>query len=408
MKLRRIRISGYKALADVTLDVPRDLLILIGVNGAGKSSILQALSFVKYFAAGTPMQFFADRHWTPRQVRSQFMRSSTIRYDLAFETDRGEILWQFTWSLANGTLQRESVWYWDRNKIGPELALTYRDHSLSSPDSDLVNFSGLKLPGSMLSILDLKRLDKGIDALIPLREWSEGINSLELLNPTAMRQGDRGTPSNIGNKGERLSGFLAGLDAAQKSRIVERLTPFYPLREINTTRKRAGWVDMRISERYDMGEVSTSHISDGFLRLLALAAIPEFQDRTGVVLLDEVEDGIEPHILPDIIKCVAADSGMQIIMTSHSPLLVNFFETDEVTIAARGSNGSTVTAQIKDLNSVKSGSEYFGGGEIWAMMDSEIIKNEVLTSFDPDTVNQSELDTSVGVRNFLRQGVLSA
>lgn len=407
MKLRRIRISGYKALADVTIDIPRDLLVLIGVNGAGKSSILQALSFVRYFAAGTPNQFFADRHWTPRQVRSQFSRSASVRYDLAFATETGEILWQFTWSLASGILQRESVWYWDQRKIGPELVLTYRDHSLSSPDSDEVNFTGLKLPGSMLSILELKRLDRGVEALVPLKEWSEGINSLELLSPSAMRQGDRGAPVNIGNKGERLSGFLASLDANQKSRIVERLAPYYPLRDINTTRKRAGWVDMRIAERYEMGEVSTAHVSDGFLRLLALAAIPEFRDKTGVVLLDKVEDGIEPHILPDIIKSVSHDSGMQLIMTSHSPLLVNFFETDEVTLVARNTLGSTVTTKLQDLNTVRAGSEYFGGGEIWAMMDADTIKKEALSSHGPDVPVQTDLDSSVGARRFLRQGALS-
>ena len=407
MKLRRIRISGYKALADVTIDIPRDLLILIGVNGAGKSSILQALSFVRYFAAGTPAQFFNDRHWSPRQVRSQFGRSASLRYDLAFDTGAGEILWQFTWSLANGTLQKESVWYWDRNNIGPELVLTYRDHSLSSPDSDEVNFTGLKLPGSMLSILELKRLDRGNEALVPLKEWSEGINSLELLNPSAMRQGDRGSPVNIGNKGERLSGFLASLDASQKARIVERLAPFYPLRDINTTRKRAGWVDMRIAERYDMGEVSTAHISDGFLRLLALAAIPEFRDKTGVVLLDEVEDGIEPHILPEIIKSVSRDSGMQLIMTSHSPLLVNFFNTDEVTLVARNAEGATVTTVLEDLPTIKAGSEYFGGGEIWAMMDADTIKREALRPHDSEGTSILELDTAVGARRFLRQGALA-
>ncbi|MBX9707603.1 MAG: AAA family ATPase [Caulobacteraceae bacterium] len=407
MKLRRIRISGYKALADVTIDIPRDLLILIGVNGAGKSSILQALSFVRYFAAGTPGQFFNDRHWFPRQVRSQFSRSASIRFDLAFDTGTGEILWQFTWSLASGTSQKESVWYWDRKKIGPELVLTYRDHSLSSPESDEVNFTGLKLPGSMLSIIDLKRLDRGSDALVPLKEWSEGINSLELLSPSAMRQGDRGSPVNIGNRGERLSGFLASLDATQKGQIVERLAPFYPLRDINTTRKRAGWVDMRISERYDMGDVSTAHISDGFLRLLALAAIPEFQDKTGMVLLDEVEDGIEPHILPDIIKSVSHDSRMQLVMTSHSPLLVNFFETDEVTLVARNTEGSTITAPLSELPTVKAGREYFGGGEIWAMMDAETIKKEALRSHDTEVPPNSELDTSTGARRFLRQGALA-
>lgn len=60
------------------------------------------------------------------------------------------------------------------------------------------------------------------------------------------------------------------------------------------------------------------------MRILALCAIPEFSDGCKLLLLDEVEDGIEPHILPKIIQAVVEESRAQFIVTSHSPLLVNF------------------------------------------------------------------------------------
>jgi predicted ATPase len=41
------------------------------------------------------------------------------------------------------------------------------------------------------------------------------------------------------------------------------------------------------------------------------------------VLLDEVEDGIDPHILPRFIGMIARESKVQLIVTSHSPVLVN-------------------------------------------------------------------------------------
>lgn len=58
LKLRRMRVRGFKSLADFDLRFPDDLLILVGANGAGKSSVLQALAFIQYFAKGQPKAFF--------------------------------------------------------------------------------------------------------------------------------------------------------------------------------------------------------------------------------------------------------------------------------------------------------------------------------------------------------------
>src|SRR5688500_11708508 len=99
LKLRRMRVRGFKSLAYFDLRFPDDLLILIGVNGAGKSSVLQALAFIQYFAKGQPKAFFEDRGWKPADLRS---RSKTglslgiISYRLFLEADEGlKIFWHF-------------------------------------------------------------------------------------------------------------------------------------------------------------------------------------------------------------------------------------------------------------------------------------------------------------------------
>ncbi len=357
---------------------------------------------------GNTEQFFADRHWSPRQIRSNFTKGGNLRFEFGFEVSGGRILWQFSWSLLTQSTQREVFWLWQDGAPSPRKILSYGDQHVVVHETPQRGAPGLRLSDSMLSLIELKSIHYGQEFLEPLLDWASGINSLELLNPNAMRQGDRGSPTNIGIRGERLSGFLAGLSATQKSNLVERLAPYYPLKDVSTTRKRAGWVDMRIAETYDMGPVATSHISDGFLRLLALSAIPEFPSKTGAVLLDEVEDGIEPHILPNIIKRVCADAHVQMIMTSHSPLLVNFFDPSEVTLVSRTTEGMTVTTPLSSLDTVKAGLDYFGGGEIWAMMDAKTVRKEALASVEAapeNTVTDHEgLLTVAKTLNFARTG----
>ncbi len=369
--LKMFRVSGFKALERTAFQFPNRSLVLIGGNGSGKSSTLQAMGLVREFAHGNAAKFFDDRGWTPASVRSRIGRHSVFGADLLLENgDHGKFLWQFDWGLRTGTNRREVIWHLTPDAEHPVRIL---DHSLhrtlvTAQRSKFV--TGLKLPGSALAFLDFDREEQSYSNLYDVVEWAQRIISLELLSPTAMRRGARGATDNIGIRGERLASFLASLDSKSKDATVRRLREYYPLRSIETTRKRAGWVDMRISESFSqIGEIAPPHASDGLLRLIAICAIPEFTLQASLVMLDEIEDGIEPHILPELIKRVVSDSRSQFIFTSHSPLLVNFFEPGEIHVLARMTDGSIATSQFSDLDDWQEGLEYFGPGELWSMSE---------------------------------------
>ncbi len=230
-----------------------------------------------------------------------------------------------------------------------------------------------------MAFLDLEPKDDHELRLRTLLEWAHSITSLELLSPTAMRGGARGPTDDIGTRGERLASFLASLSTESKSNIVSRLNKFYPIHSIQTTRKRAGWVDMKIAERFrQVSGISPSQASDGLLRLMALCAIPEFSETASLIMLDEVEDGVEPHVLPEIIGQIVSESSSQFMFTSHSPLLVNFYRPDDIHILTRRQSGSVATCPFSDLDFWKQGSEYFGPGELWSMAERKSFQREVV------------------------------
>jgi predicted ATPase len=241
--------------------------------------------------------------------------------------------------------------------------------------------SSLDVSGSLLSILKTEavgRTPENIRVLEGLQAWFNGITSLELLSPVAMRRGARGKQTDIGPRGEYLSGFLASLSPERRAKIVKRVQAFYPLQSLDTVRKRAGWIDVQIAEQYqDLGRIATTHMSDGFFRLLAMCSIPEFNENSSIVLLDEVEDGIEPHVLPLLIKQIETEISGQLIMTSHSPLLINTFDPDGIVMVARDKFGRTKTSSVKDMKTFELGLEYLGSGEIWANSDRDTIYREV-------------------------------
>ncbi|MBF0395001.1 MAG: AAA family ATPase [Alphaproteobacteria bacterium] len=379
LKLRRLTINGFKSLVDFELRIPDELLVLIGQNGSGKSSLLQALAFLRYVAHGNPEQFFADRGWAPADIQSKIKRSGPhLQCGLVFEAeDKKEISWGIDWSFSESAILKEYIYIRDSAKKTTNILSRKYGRS---PNLGGTMISGIYLKGSLLPLIDIGALDVETAAIVTaLRNWGAGIFSLELLSPVEMRRGARGSPTDIGPRGERLAGFLASLSPAQKDRIVARLAPFYPLQGLETTRKRAGWVDLRIAEAFKgMGRIGAAHMSDGFLRLLGIASIPEFGDAASMVLLDEVEDGVDPHILPDFIRLVARESKAQLVLTSHSPVLVNAFEPDQIAFVARDEAGRSQAASFADIQPLMAGLDHFGAGEVWAMTDAKRIAELVI------------------------------
>ncbi|WP_294328608.1 AAA family ATPase [uncultured Sphingomonas sp.] len=424
MRLKKVTIENYKALGHLEFEVRDELLFLIGANGAGKSSILQALSLVRYFATGATTHFFRDRGWKVGDVRPKTtsvrplqaassvsggrkLPARNFAISLVLEHEQTELLWTFRWSYSSERTLEEGVWILSPGDKLPRKVVGYPSSAKDGDNllTDLLRVEGLQLPGSIFALIrpdTLGRSDDDNALLADLKSWAEQITSLEMLNPTTMRSRLIGDTSDIGVQGNRLASFLANLSPSAKDRVVRRVRDFYPLRDLDTTRKRAGWIDMQVAERFKLlARIDVEHMSDGFLRILALSAIPEFGEESDVILLDEVEDGIEPHILPRLIERISAESDAQLIMTSHSPLLINFFDQEDVFIVGRDGSGHCVGASATTLRPFREAEGYLGIGEIWANADMDWVYSS-LPKFRAPRRSISEQPTAQEVLKYLR------
>jgi len=83
-------------------------------------------------------------------------------------------------------------------------------------------------------------------------------------------------------------------------------------------------------------------LSDGILRFLCLAAALLNPVPPAFIMVDEPEVGLHPRLLPvvaDMIK--TASERTQVLITTHSPDLLNCFGIDDIAVMAREGNKIT-------------------------------------------------------------------
>lgn len=112
-------------------------------------------------------------------------------------------------------------------------------------------------------------------------------------------------------------------------------------------------------------KVPASFISDGVLYYLAFAAL-EHISPPSVVLIEEPENGLHPTRIADVMKVLRRLSERtQIILATHSPLVINELQGDEVSVVTRPGDRGTQIRRLCDTPNFEERSKVYALGELW-------------------------------------------
>ena len=202
------------------------------------------------------------------------------------------------------------------------LRLSGQTYSLGGRESQTIAF---EYQGSILSALKDAELSA---PLLEFRDVLRRVRSLELLSPDKLRKSARASEHDIGAGGERLSAYLDNIKGDRKVKLVELLQKFYPaLVDFKITSQKSGWKKLSVFEQFGTHKLETEalHLNDGLLRILAVLTQAD-ADRS-LLLLDELENGINQEIVETLVDTLL-QSPQQLLVTTHSPLLLNYLPDD--------------------------------------------------------------------------------
>lgn len=234
--------------------------------------------------------------------------------------------------------------------------------------------------GSLLSSMKENKFEEG---LLKLKNFIKEITSLDLLSPQALRQKSRNDGKELGLSGEYLTTFLYALKEDKKDMLFNQLKKCYPnILSFELTRSRNGWKKLEVIEQFGNSKITTEarHLNDGFLRLIALLA--QLFTSKDFLLFDEIENGINPELVEFLINSIMKSSH-QILVTTHSPLILNYIEDDiakkSIKYIYKTKQGFTKIINFFDIPSMAKKLDVMGAGEVYADTNLSRLYEEIIT-----------------------------
>jgi predicted ATPase len=111
-------------------------------------------------------------------------------------------------------------------------------------------------------------------------------------------------------------------------------------------------------------------LSTGTLRILALLAILRHPEPAPLIVIEEIENGLDPrtiHLIVDEIRNLVETGKTQVIITTHSPYLLDLLMLSQIILVERDAENQPVFSRPGDEKSLQEWSKKFGPGKLYTM-----------------------------------------
>ena len=328
--------ADYKSLlsSEIFFSKKTPLTCLIGLNGSGKTNILQGITMAGACIRGD----FQDQlrlnkwdinHLSPTGIdatgpySSSFTGSKSLKFSVCCSNEDQLIEWVTVFYFDEPIRNSEELTITDKN--GKKTVFSVEDNTIEFDKKNtkiLFNYQG--------SILSALKDDffASVPLVLEFKKFISSFHFFNVLNPQSLRE-PSASAENIGRSGADLAAFYHRLRANSIRKIVNEMRAFYPwLVDIKVHEDPHGFDHLIFIEKntHSEREIPARYINDGTLRLLAILA--ELYSDASVILLDEIENGFNPAIIERLMKIVMS-TDKQVVMTTHSPDILQYIPDDD-------------------------------------------------------------------------------
>lgn len=360
------------------------LNVLIGANASGKSNLIEAIALLKATPTDLPAPIrqgggITDFLWKGDNKTPVARIKATINYPQANQ----DLNYQLSLTAAGQKLElvdeavenqmpydgEDDVYFYYRYQRGrPVLNVKREDEEQRIKRS--LRREDLMFDQSVLSqrkdpdlYPELSFLSNQFSQISLYRKWNIGRNA----EPRNAQQTD--LPEHpLLEDGSNLGLFLNNLQYQIGNRkIIDKLKKFYDFAEELSIKVYGGTVQIFIREEGLIKPIPATRLSDGTLRYLFLMALLLDPTPPPLICIEEPEIGLHPDILPTIAEMlVEASQRTQLIVTTHSDVLVSAVPPESVLVCERNQEKGTELQRLQP-EILKKWLENYTLGDLWRM-----------------------------------------
>jgi putative ATP-dependent endonuclease of the OLD family len=379
MKIKKLEVDGFRCLLDFQISFEDDITVIVGENDAGKSSIIDCLKSITQ----------------NKRVELDDFNHSKDEIIISIEIDN--YVFTKSYSNANGQVMEKAVSSKPTLKYVSELEENIRKITLSEIDTDTTEFVKRTAKEFGLNVRANSRIDNLIDSIIQkiesaktgveiviegavfpqfnniqldgrhfenvtsffkevfLREkqagiWQEKVSEDQTIEEFVKDRIDSYSneiAESIINKGvfEKIRHFLKDLTQI-------KIEPIYQSRDLN--------IDAKVKFLEGGKEINIEKKGDGTKRRITMALL-EFKkdeslldhDKNTTYLLDEPDTHLHVKAQTELLDIISgfAKNGNQVILTTHSPFIINAVSPKQIRVIQNIGNKSKVNFLKSEVDS---------------------------------------------------------
>lgn len=350
-----------------TIELNTGVNILVGVNGSGKTSFLNAIIMLYEGVAGGGLSSLFRQWGSYNAIVNACgeVKPDCFSVTYVFDADvlrkvvsaspfKKDVYYKITvFPIGDGTNYTLCETLYSEDNKGKKKTFSYLEFRNGIGQISVRTKSGIeveKYDDGMLSAQELVlRQITDPQRYLPsfvVREAISAIAGYSKFNFDQVRQpADANDVKRLISTGENLSHLLSNLNnnyTFQYEKIIECLN------DINPNFTGIGYnvfgsrLYLSLREKNLSHAIDALHMSDGTLKYLLLLSIFHNPQRGTLVCVDEPESCLHPDMIRSVAKMMKrAAMTSQIIVATHSALLLNAFELDDILVFEKNDKNET-------------------------------------------------------------------
>ena len=362
-RITSLRVQNFRVLRDVSLPALTPLTVLVGPNNSGKSTLFDVFGFLND-SMTVGLRAAWEQRGRFRELRSRGA-GGPVQLDIAYTTGCGK-------SLSYVLAVEEAAW-------GPVVAAEQLFLLRDQPQEPLVLLdfhrgNGFVAAGESSDKCDeqMWRALAGPDLLAvnalgqlasyPLvaefRSFVIGWYLSQVEAASTRGIPEAGPQERLSPSGDNLPNVIQYLSDRHPDRwteILRRLTARVPhLSEVTSRMLEDGRLLLRFRDAPFSEPVPARFASDGTLKLLAYLTVLHGPELPSLIGIEEPENQLHPYLMRGLLEeCRDASLSGQVLVSTHSPQLLNAAEGPEVRVINRAEDGYARVVTATDVPGVR-------------------------------------------------------